>query len=96
LFVSAGSVYEIADKRDRDKVLCRLPKDLPTIAPMLGFEWPPIEPDDALCAARWGHHHRDPWDRIIATRASRRSLDLITSAHLLTKACAGWTAPTLW
>ncbi|HWW26682.1 MAG TPA: type II toxin-antitoxin system VapC family toxin [Caulobacter sp.] len=96
LFVSAGSVYEIAYKRERDQLLYRLPRDLSAIIPTLGFEWLSINPDDALSAAQLDNRHRDPWDRIIAAQAGRRRLDLITSDRQLTNACIGWAVRTFW
>ncbi len=96
LFVSVGSLYEIGYKRERDPLLYRLPRDLPTIIPMLGFEWLPIDPDDAFSAALLDNRHRDPWDRIIAAQAGRRNLRLITSDHQLTSACVDWAVKTVW
>ena len=96
LFVSVASLYEIEYKRDRDRLLYRLPRDMPRIVPMLGFEWLPIDPDDAFDAARLNNQHRDPWDRIIATQALRRDLDLITVDRALTQACQTWAVSTAW
>lgn len=95
-FVSVASIYEIEYKRDRDQLLYRLPRDMPRIVPMLGFEWLDIEPADAFDAARLKGQHRDPWDRIIATQAERRRLDLITADGPLIEACQEWQVPTLW
>jgi PIN domain nuclease of toxin-antitoxin system len=95
-FVSVASLYEIEYKRDRDQLLYRLPRDMPRIALMLGFEWLNIEPADAFDAAQLDGQHRDPWDRIIATQARRRRLEFITADGALTSACLDWRIPTLW
>ncbi len=96
LFVSVASVYEIEYKRDRDQLLYRLPKAIPQIVPMLGFEWLSLSASDAYDAARLGLGHRDPWDRIIAMQAKRRELQLITIDDALTRACADWDVRTIW
>jgi PIN domain nuclease of toxin-antitoxin system len=95
-FVSVASIYEIEYKRDRDQLLYRLPRDMLRIVPMLGFEWLGLEPADAFDAARLNGQHRDPWDRIIATQAGRRRLDLITADGPLLSACLNWRIQTLW
>jgi PIN domain nuclease of toxin-antitoxin system len=69
---------------------------MPRIVPMLGFEWLDIEPADAFDAARLNGQHRDPWDRIIATQAERRRLDLITADGPLISACLDWRVQTVW
>ncbi|MGR4864249.1 type II toxin-antitoxin system VapC family toxin [Caulobacter sp. LARHSG274] len=96
LFVSAASVYEIEYKRERDRLLYRLPRNIPRIVPMLGFEWLNIDPADAFDAARLDNRHRDPWDRIIATQAERRGLRLITADEDLISACVHWRVQTVW
>lgn len=96
LFVSVASLYEIEYKRDRDQLLYRLPQDMPRVVPMLGFEWLAIEPDDAFDAARLDGQHRDPWDRIIATQAERRRLELITADRALINAYLDWRVQTVW
>lgn len=96
LFISAASLYEIEYKRDRDRFLYQLPRDMPGVTRTLGFEWLAIDPDDALDAARLAGHHRDPWDRIIAAQATRRGLKLITTDAVLTRACADWRIDTFW
>jgi PIN domain nuclease of toxin-antitoxin system len=95
-FVSVASIYEIEYKRDRDQLLYRLPRDMPRIVPMLGFEWLDVEPADAFDAARLNGQHRDPWDCIIATQAARRRLNLITADGPLISACLNWQVQTVW
>lgn len=96
LFVSAASLYEIEYKRERDQSLYRLPRDLPALADTVGFEWLDIEPGDAFQAAKLSDDHRDPWDRIIATQAGRRDVELITTDAVLTQACVTWRVQTFW
>jgi PIN domain nuclease of toxin-antitoxin system len=95
IFVSAVSLYEIEHKRERDPLLYRLPRDMPRIVPMLGFEWLSVDPDDAFDAARL-RGHRDPWDRILAVQAKRQGLQLITADEPLTEACVDWRVETFW
>lgn len=96
LFVSAVSVYEIEYKRGRDRLLYRLPRDLPRVVPLLGFQWLNLEPADALEAARLETDHRDPWDRILAAKARLRRIPLITVDRDLTGVCAALEIETVW
>jgi PIN domain nuclease of toxin-antitoxin system len=83
-FVSGVSAYEIEFKRDRDRDLAKLPRDLDELSERLVFEWLPVEYTHAIRAARLPRHHGDPWDRIIVAQALADDLTLVsTDAALL-------------
>lgn len=75
LYVSAATAWEIATKVHIGK----LPKGQLLEATLLdavqqaGYEFISITPDDALTAGRFRAAHKDPWDRMIAAQALRRS-----------------------
>lgn len=92
VLVSAVSAYEIEFKRERDKDLARLPRDLAQVAEALRFEWISIEPDQAALAGRLPRVHGDPWDRILVAQALSLQATMVTADRWI----AAYGVPTLW
>ncbi|MDB5439508.1 MAG: PilT protein domain protein [Caulobacteraceae bacterium] len=92
VFVSAASAYEIAYKRDRDRILSALPENLDELVKTFNFRWLSINAAHAQIAGRLPDVHRDPFDRLIAAQSISESLSLVTRD----RAHAELGASTVW
>lgn len=101
VYVSAASIYEIDFKREKlkaggvrreDSVLTRMPHDMASSLPMLGFSLLDITAEVASRAARLPLHHRDPWDRLIVAQAMSLDAPLVS----VDAALAAYDVDILW
>lgn len=82
VFVSAGSLLELAIKQELGKVVT--PADLPDLIERSGLECLPVAPIHAWDVRKIsGLPHRDPFDRLLLAQARQESLTLVTSDSLL-------------
>ncbi len=66
--------------------------DLSEIVRTLSLELVPIEPDDAIRAARLPLHHRDPFDRMLIAQAQARGLTIVTHDKIF----GSYAVPVIW
>ena len=95
VFLSAVSAYEVEYKRLRGQ-MPKLAVDFTELALPFDFIWLPVEPEDAIEAARLDSGHRDPWDRILAAQARRRNLELVTADAAIHAAKDEWAVRLVW
>ncbi len=76
IFVSAASVYEIAYKRNQNKL--RWPGNISQQIQANDFSGLPITPAHADAAGQLPPHHRDPFDRLLIAQAQVEQLTLAT------------------
>jgi PIN domain nuclease of toxin-antitoxin system len=77
VFVSAATAWEVAIKRRLGKLEFEgTPADA---VEFHGFSWIDMTADDAEQAGSMEWEHRDPFDRMLVTQASRRALTLVTT-----------------
>ncbi len=81
VFVSAASIWEIAIKRRRGKLV--FDGSALALIDANGFHELPILPADADVAGglEWDHH--DPFDRMLVAQARRLSLTLLTADAII-------------
>lgn len=79
-FVSAASVWEIATKFRLGKLAsaAAVARDISGALTRNGFTPLEISADDAELAGKLPGEHRDPFDRMIAAQALRRTLAVVT------------------
>lgn len=99
--VSAASIYEIdakrrmgAQRRATADGLHRLPPDLTSVLPGLGYTLIDITPRQAWLAANLSIPHGDPWDRILLAQARDLGVPLVSADTVLLRH-AGDT-PVIW
>lgn len=78
VWLSAVSLYEIEYKRDRDRLLGDLPRDLIGTAAAMPAQWLTVTPEHFVAAGRLDRVHKDPWDRLIAAQAGVEGLVIIS------------------
>jgi PIN domain nuclease of toxin-antitoxin system len=66
--------------------------DLSEIIKNLSLELVPIEPADAIRAARLPRHHGDPFDRMLIAQAQARGLTIVTHDKIF----GSYTVPVIW
>jgi PIN domain nuclease of toxin-antitoxin system len=76
VLVSAATVWEIEIKRALGRL--ESPDDLLDRVDQAGFTAIPIQPGDALRAARLPPHHPDPFDRMLVAQAQQVDAILVT------------------
>ena len=76
VFLSAASVWEIAIKKNQNRL--RAPDNLVKIAIERGFTSLPISFSHAEAAGALPMHHRDPFDRMLVAQATIEDLVLLT------------------
>jgi PIN domain nuclease of toxin-antitoxin system len=74
--VSIASLWEIAIKRSLGKL--DVPDDLPEQIADAGFAWLPVGADHAWAVRDLPPHHRDPFDRLLATQALAERVPIVT------------------
>lgn len=82
ILVSAASVYEISLKVRHGKLpeAVEFESDLiANIESRLGYTLLALEPESMMRAARFGHAHADPFDRMIAAQAIQNNLPLLST-----------------
>lgn len=77
VFVSVASAWEIAIKSAIGKV--RLPESFTVGVERSGFARLPITFEHADAVATLPHHHRDPFDRMLAAQALAERLRFVTA-----------------
>ena len=77
VFVSVASAWEIAIKSAIGKV--RLPESFALGVERSGFARLPVTFEHAEAVARLPHHHRDPFDRMLAAQSLSEGLRLVTA-----------------
>jgi PIN domain nuclease of toxin-antitoxin system len=95
LFVSAVSAFEIANKYRLGKLpdYQYVTENCLDLIRKLGANELPISAQHAYFAAKFDWEHRDPFDRLLAAKASSENLVLITSDSVFDS--LSWVA-TLW
>ena len=81
VFVSAASAWEAAIKAALGAL--RLPDSVEAGVVASGFEKLAIQFSHVEAAARLPHHHRDPFDRLLAAQARIEGLTLVTGDRRL-------------
>ena len=94
LFLSLASVWEMQIKRQLGKLNLRLP-----LAEILrdqrlnnGLILEPITLDDIMGLEQLPSHHRDPFDRLLISQASRGGFQLVSQDPEITR----YSVPVLW
>ncbi len=81
LYLSAASYWEICIKLSIGKLA--LPDDWQATADLAmsinGIRWLPIEKSHCLELLSLPHHHRDPFDRLLAAQARAEGLTLLSA-----------------
>lgn len=77
VFVSAASIWEIAIKRARGRLI--VPDDLIDRVRRAGYEVLPVTDDHGWLAGGLPMHHADPFDRMIVAQAISEGLTVATS-----------------
>lgn len=92
VFVSVVSIYEIDFKRHRpqrlkasDGLLQRMPRNMPSNLPRLGYTVIPVDAEAAWRAASLPFSHGDPWDRILVAQALILDVALVSADQTLRK-----------
>lgn len=80
VLVSAASAWEVSIKKSIGKLSA--PDDLFAVVGASGFDWIPIEPEEAYAAGGLPMHHRDPFDRLIVAQSLGRSLPVVTNDEI--------------
>jgi len=95
LFVSAMSVFEIANKHRLGKLpgFDLVVASYDAIVGRLGADHLPVSASHAALAGKFDWAHRDPFDRILAAQASLDDLQLVTVDRVFAE--LPWVA-TLW
>lgn len=81
VLVSAGTVWEIEIKRVAGRL--EAPSDLLHAIDATGFMTLPITATDAERAARLPAHHKDPFDRMLVSQATRLDAFIVSRDSLI-------------
>jgi PIN domain nuclease of toxin-antitoxin system len=81
VFVSIASCWEMAIKRSLGKLRLaqRLDRFIPEQLTLNGFSLLPMELRHVLAVADLPFHHRDPFDRLLATQALHDDLTVVSN-----------------
>lgn len=87
LLVSTASLWEISIKSSIGKLHFVKPAHLiiPSFLEKLNIQILPIRTEDALGVEQLHFHHKDPFDRMLATQALNEKLPLITPDRIFKK-----------
>lgn len=87
LHLSIVSAWEIAIKYSKGKLkLVKNPADcLPELIHQMGLKQVAISLSHALSVSSLPHHHRDPFDRLLAAQARAENLPIITPDPIFKK-----------